>query len=262
MTHAKNIMRTGLLPTIALCLCACASQGEPEAAGDGDDAVQAPVRAEYDPWEPMNRSLYAFNDAVDRYTMRPIAKGYKAVIPSVARRGVTNFSQNLLTPRSAVNNFLQGKPGPGLSDIGRFFINSIFGIAGLIDVASISGLEVYDETFGQTLAVWGVPEGPYVFLPVLGPNTLLDAVTIPVDIASDPLFHYDNSSVRDKLYILRAIDLRARVLTAETLLEDSKDPYLTIRESYLQNRRFRVHDGEPPTSEEEDDLFEEFFDED
>ena len=125
----------------------------------------------------------------------------------------------------------------------------------------VLGLPRDAETFGQTLAVWGVPEGPFVFIPFLGPNTLLDAISIPVDIASDPLFHYDNSSVRDKLYILRAIDLRARLLTAETLLEDSKDPYLTIRESYLQNRRFRVFDGDPPSNEEDDDLFEEFFDE-
>lgn len=261
MAYAKIFARIGLLPVLFLTLSACASQEASEAAPGESATAEEPVRAEYDPWEPMNRGLYAFNDTVDRYTLRPIAKGYKAVIPSFARRGVTNFSQNLLTPRSAVNNFLQGKPRAGLTDIGRFVFNSIFGIGGLFDVASASGLEVYDETFGQTLAVWGVPEGPYVFLPILGPNTLLDALTIPVDIASDPLFHYDNSSVRDKLYILRAIDLRARLLTAEALLEDSKDPYLTIRESYLQNRRFRVYDGEPPTSEEDDDLFEEFFEE-
>ena len=241
-----------------LMLTACASQGSVEAGGE---SAQEPVRAEYDPWEPFNRSMYAFNDTVDRYTLRWIARGYKAVLPSFARRGVTNFSQNLFTPRSAANNLLQGKPGPALSDLGRFVINSIFGIGGLIDVASISGLEVYDETFGQTLAVWGLPEGPFLFVPFLGPNTLLDAVAIPVDIAADPLFHYNNSSVRDKLYILRIIDLRARLLTAETLLEDSKDPYLTIRESYLQNRRFRVFDGEPPSTDEEDDLFEEFFEE-
>ena len=261
MAYARKFAKIGLLPVLLLTLSACASQAGNETATDESASAEEPVRAEYDPWEPMNRGLYTFNDTVDRYTLRPIAKGYKAVIPSFARRGVTNFSQNLLTPRSAINNFLQGKPGPGLSDIGRFVINTIFGIGGLFDVATVSGLEVYDETFGQTFAVWGLPEGPFIFIPVLGPNTLLDAVATPFDILSDPLIHYNNSSVRDKLYILRAIDLRARLLTAETLLEDSKDPYLTIRESYLQNRRFRVHDGNPPTSEEDDDLFEEFFDE-
>ena len=111
------------------------------------------------------------------------------------------------------------------------------------------------------MAVWGLPEGPYLFIPFLGPNTLLDAVSIPVDIYSDPLIHYDNSSVRDKIYGIRFIDLRMRLLTAETLLEDSKDPYLTIRESYLQNRRFQIYDGNPPSTDEEEDLFDEFFEE-
>jgi len=232
--------------------CATAPSG-------GSDA--APVRAEHDPLEPLNRSLYAINDAVDRVTLKPIARGYKAVVPEFARRGVTNFSRNLFTPRSAVNNFLQGKPGPGFSELGRFIINTTLGIGGLIDIATAQGMPVYDEDFGQTLAVWGIPEGPYLFIPILGPNTLLDAASIPIDIASDPLYHYDNSSVRDKVYVLRLIDLRMRLLTAETLLEDSKDPYLTLRESYLQNRRFQVYDGSPPSTDEEDDLFEEFFEE-
>jgi phospholipid-binding lipoprotein MlaA len=100
-----------------------------------------------------------------------------------------------------------------------------------------------------------------VFIPILGPNTLLDALSIPIDILSDPLYHYDDSSVRDKLYVLRVIDLRMRLLSAERLLEDSKDPYLTVRESYLQNRRFQVYDGNPPSSDEEEDLFDEFFEE-
>ena len=243
-----------LLPFFVL-LAGCASTDT-----SGEVQPEEVVRAAYDPWEPLNRGMYAVNDTVDRLTLRWIARGYKAVVPSFARRGVTNFSQNLLTPRSAINNFLQGKAGPGFSDLGRFIINSTLGIGGLVDVATFQGMPVYDEDFGQTLAVWGVPEGPYVFIPILGPNTLLDAVSFPVDLISDPLLHYDNSSVRDKIYILRAIDLRARLLTAETLLEDSKDPYLTLRESYLQNRRFQVYDGNPPTTEEEDDLFEEFFD--
>lgn len=238
--------------TASLSGCATAPSG-------GSDA--APVRAEHDPLEPLNRSLYAINDAVDRVTLKPIARGYKAVVPEFARRGVTNFSRNLFTPRSAVNNFLQGKPGPGFSELGRFIINTTLGIGGLIDVATAQGMPVYDEDFGQTLAVWGVPEGPYLFIPILGPNTLLDAASIPIDIASDPLYHYDNSSVRDKVYFLRVIDLRMRLLTAEALLEDSKDPYLTLRESYLQNRRFQVYDGSPPSTEEEEDLFEEFFEE-
>jgi phospholipid-binding lipoprotein MlaA len=244
-----------LIPLLVL-LGGCA------ATETSDETQQAEtVRAGYDPFETLNRGMYAFNDTLDRFTLRWIARGYKAVIPSFARRGVTNFSQNLTTPRSAINNMLQGKPGPGFSDLGRFIINSTLGVGGLIDVASAQGMPVYDEDFGQTLAAWGLPEGPYLFIPILGPNTLLDAVSIPVDLISDPLLHYNNSSVRDKIYGLRAIDLRARLLTAEVLLEDSTDPYLTLRESYLQNRRFQVHDGNPPSTEEEDDLFDEFFEE-
>lgn len=246
-TSAWAILALGLF--LAGCAGAPPDEGEP-----------TPVRAEYDPLEPLNRGLYAVNDAFDRFTLKPIARGYKAVVPEFARHGVTNFSRNLFTPRSAVNNFLQGKPGPGFSELGRFVINSTLGIGGLIDVATAQGMPEYDEDFGQTLAVWGIPEGPYLFIPILGPNTLLDAVSTPIDILSDPLYHYDNSSVRDKIYGLRVIDLRMRLLTADTLLEDSKDPYLTLRESYLQNRRFQVYDGNPPSTEEEEDLFEEFFD--
>lgn len=254
MGNSKRIADARLLLPLLMLMGGCATTESSE-----ETPQPEVVRAAHDPWEPLNRGMYAVNDTIDRFTLRWIAKGYKAVVPSFARRGVTNFSQNLLTPRSAVNNWLQGKPGPGFSELGRFIINTTLGIGGLIDVATAQGMPVYDEDFGQTLAVWGLPEGPFVFIPILGPNTLLDAVSIPVDVLSDPLIHYDNASVRDKIYGLRVIDLRARLLTAEVLLEDSKDPYLTLRESYLQNRRFQVHDGNPPSTEEEDDLFDEFF---
>ena len=237
----------GALLLAALAMVGCAS------------TAPADNRAAYDPLEPFNRSMYTINDTIDRYTLRPVARAYKAVIPEFARRGVTNFSRNLFTPRSALHNFLQGKPGPGCDDLARFLINSTFGIGGLLDIATDEGIPVYDEDLSQTLAVWGVPEGPYLFLPFFGPNTLLDAASIPIDIRTDPLFYYRNTSVRDKLYVLRVIDLRMRLLATEALLEDSKDPYLTIRESYRQNRRFQVHDGNPPSTEEEDELFEEFF---
>lgn len=254
MGYSKRIADALLLLPLLVLISGCAATDMSE-----DTPQQEVVRAASDPWEPLNRGMYAVNDTVDRFTLKLIARGYKAVVPSFARRGVTNFSQNLLTPRSSVNSFLQGKPGPGFSDLGRFIINSTLGIGGLIDVATAQGMPVYDETFGQTLAVWGLPEGPFLFIPILGPRTVLDAVALPVDILSDPLMHYDNSSVRDKIYVLRAINLRARLLTAEVLLEDSKDPYVTLRESYLQNRRFQVYDGNPPSTEEEDDLFDEFF---
>jgi phospholipid-binding lipoprotein MlaA len=173
------------------------------------------------------------------------------------RKGVTNFFRNLGKPASALNNVLQGKPANGFSELVRFLVNSTIGIGGLIDVATASGMDDFPEDFGQTAAVWGVSDGPYVMLPLLGPKTLRDAVFLPLDIVADPLFHYNNSSVRDPLYGLRLIDLRYRLMAIEKLLDDSKDAYVTVRESYLQNREFEIYDGEPP----EDDFFDEFFDE-
>jgi len=215
-------------------------------------------RVESDPWESANRPIHAFNTAVDNATLKPIAKGYRAVAPSPVRKGISNFFDNLRTPASAINNFLQAKPGPGFSEIGRFVVNSTVGIGGLIDIAGASGFDDYTEDFGQTAAVWGVPDGPFVMLPFMGPSTLRDAVFMPVDVFATPLYHYDNTSVRDKLYVLRLIDLRYRLLSIEELLADSKDPYVTIRESYLQNREYEVYDGNPP---EDDDFYDDFMDE-
>lgn len=215
----------------------------------------APVK--HDPWEPLNRGIYRFNDFGDRVLIKPVAKGYKKIVPNFVRRGVSNFSDNLATPRSALNNFLQGKPNRGFDDIARFLFNSTLGIGGLIDVASAGGLEEYNEDFGQTFAVWGVPSGPYVILPFMGPSTLRDSAGLPLDVLADPLYHYDETSVRDPLYVLRAIDLRHRLLAAEGLIEDSRDPYITLRESYLQNRNYVIHDGDPPV---DDDFYDDFED--
>jgi len=225
----------------------------------GCSSIPEDERVDSDPWEPMNRSLYSLNTVIDNVTTKPLAKGYRAIMPGPVRKGISNFFRNLIAPRSAINNFLQGKPGRGVSEIGRFVINSTIGVGGLIDIATPSGLEEYREDFGQTAAVWGVPDGPYVMLPLLGPQTLRDAILLPIDIVVDPLFQYNNSSVRDKLYILRLIDLRYRLLTAEKFLEDSKDRYVTTRESYLQNREYEVYDGDPPV---DDDFFDEFLEED
>ncbi len=226
----------------------------------GCAAIPAEQRVAYDPFERLNRGTYQFNDAIDRVTLKPIAKGYNKVVPGPVRTGVTNFGRNLLTPASALNNLLQGKPGASLSELARFGINSTFGIGGLIDVAADSGIEAQTEDFGQTAAVWGVPAGPYVVLPFRGPTTLRDAVMMPLDVMGDPLYHYENTSVRDKLVVLRIVDTRARLLSLEQLLQDSKDPYVTLRESYLQNREFEVYDGDPPL-DDDDEFYDEFLEE-
>lgn len=216
---------------------------------------------EHDPWESMNRGLYGFNEGVDKISFKPLAKGYVKVFPSPVRRGVTNFSRNLSTPGSAINNLLQGKPVRSLQELGRFLMNSTFGIVGIIDVASQSGIEAHPEDFGQTAAVWGIPSGPFVMLPFFGPRTVRDAVAIPFDIAADPLRYYDDDVVRWSLWLLRFVDLRARLLPLEGMLQDSPDPYVTVRESFLQNREFEIFDGNPPV-EDDDEFFDEFLEED
>lgn len=242
-----------LRPALAAALLAAlaATSG---CAANGNSVRTAP---ETDPWEPTNRSIYAINDTVDRYTLKPIARGYRTVVPSVVRTGVSNFSNNLSTPASAFNNLLQGKPIRSLSDVTRFVINTTIGIGGLFDPAAAGGLERYNEDFGQTLAVWGVPDGPFVVLPIVGPSTLRDAVAFPVNWVTDVQFWIDESSVRDKINGLRLVDLRHRLLPADRFLEESKDPYVTLRESYLQNRRFEIYDGDPPV---DDDFYEDFDD--
>ena len=221
-----------LLLLLALGLTACATTENP------------------DPLEKFNRSMFAVNRFGDKIIYKPFGKAYKTVVPSFARKGVYNFFDNLKTPRSAVNNFLQGKPGRGFSELGRFIFNSTAGIGGLFDVAGASDLERFDEDFAQTLAVWGLPEGPYVVIPIWGPRSMLSTVALPVDFASDLQRQFQDTGTRDKLYILRLIDTRSRLLTTEEILNKSHDPYIAYREAFLQNRQFNIHDGDQPIDED------------
>lgn len=237
-----------LILCAALALSACA----------GNKATEG-SRSPADPWEPLNRPISSFNTGVDTVIFKPIAKGYEFVFPRVLRTGVGNFSRNLRTPLIAINNLLQGKGRAAASDTGRFLLNSTAGLLGILDPATAAGLEVHNEDFGQTLAVWGMPAGPYVQVPFLGPNTLRDALMIPFNIAADPLIWYDNSSARDKLYFLRLIDVRQRLFAAEALIKKSPDRYVTIRESFLQRREFLIYDGDPPV---DDDFYDDFLEDD
>ena len=215
-------------------------------------------RSPADPWEPLNRQIHGFNTGLDKVTFKPLATGYYLIVPQPMRTGVGNFSSNLRTPMNALNHFLQGKGETGMNEIGRFIANSTLGVLGIFDVATYMGMEKHNEDFGQTFAVWGIPDGPFVTVPILGPRTLRDAIAIPLNIYGDLLIHYDNASVRDKLYVLRLIDIRSRLFPAEKLLEGSPDRYLAIREAYLQRRLYLIHDGDPPR---DDDLFDDIFDE-
>ncbi len=232
-----------------LCVACASAPTNP----DGSKIERSPA----DPWEPFNRTMYESNGILDRVTFKPMAKVYATIVPKFIRRAIRNFSLNLRAPLHIINNFLQGKPGDGFKQTGRFVINTTVGIGGLIDVATPAGIDVKREDFGQTLAVWGVPDGPYVFIPVLGPLTLRDAVMVPLNLLADPLVYYKDTSVRDKVYLVRAIDFRELVLsTVDAQIKGAYDPYIRVREAYLQNRQFLIYDGDPP----EDDDFDEFFD--
>jgi phospholipid-binding lipoprotein MlaA len=211
----------------------------------------------YDPLEPLNRKVYALNDAFDRVLLKPTATGYKAVTPGIVRRGITNFFDNLATPRSALNNFLQGKPARGFNEIGRFVFNTTLGLGGLIDIAGLGGMQAYEEDFGQTFAVWGLPEGPYLVLPLLGSRSLLETVAFPLDYYAGLERYIKDREARGAILALRIIDIRHRLLAADQFLEESTDPYITFREAYRQNREYEIFDGDPPV----EDQYYEFFDE-
>ena len=219
------------------------------------------TRSPADPWEPFNRSMHSFNNGVDRALLRPLAKGYEFVLPQFMRTGVGNFFDNLSTPLTAINNALQGKGGAAGSDVGRLLLNSTIGIGGLFDVATTAGLDKHDEDFGQTLAVWGVPSGPYLVFPFFGPSTVRDGLMTPFNRAADPLV-YAESSIRDKLLPLGIVDARHRLFAAEALIKDSADRYVTFRESFLQRRNYLIYDGDPPVDDDFYDDFEDDFEDD
>jgi phospholipid-binding lipoprotein MlaA len=206
-----------------------------------------------DPWQGFNRGVYKFNDAIDRAALKPVAKGYRAITPRWFRSGVGNFFSNLSYPATFMNQFLQGKPGLGFKDAGRFLLNTTFGIAGLIDVATPVGLEAHDEDFGQTLAVWGVGSGPYLTLPFFGPTSLRDAPSRSVDYFLGPL-EYANINWEIE-WGLRSLDLvhsRSELLPLEQTLQNAYDPYAFIRDAWVQQREFAVFDGNTPPETLED----------
>jgi len=256
-----TLTRSNRATRVLVLALAVIGAGQFSACASHDPADEDSPYVAYDPLEPLNRKMHTFNMTLDKIALRPLARGYKKVVPTPVRRSITNFFSNMRAPGSALNNFLQGKPGRGFNELGRFLFNSTLGIGGLFDVAGAGGMERYDENFAETLAVWGVPEGPYIVLPFWGGNMASDQFALPVDYYLDVWTYYDNTSVRDKVSLVRVIDLRYRLLSADSLLEGSSDPYVTFREAIRQNRTFRIYDGDPPSDEEyyEDELFDEFF---
>lgn len=207
-----------------------------------------------DPLEPINRVVDSFNDKVDRAVIKPVAQAYENTAPAPVRSSVTHFFDNLGEPRVIVNQFLQGKPREGISDTGRFLVNSTLGVFGLFDPASQMGLTKHEEDFGQTFGRWGIGEGWYLVLPLLGPSTVRDTVGRVGDSQLDPVSQHEESRERNALTGLRLVDSRANLLSATRLRDTAAlDTYLFTRESYRQFRWNRIHDGNPPPPQFDDE---------
>lgn len=204
-----------------------------------------------DPLEGINRGIYKFNDMADRYAIKPVAKTYKEVTPSPVRTGISNFFSNLGTLTTVVNDLLQLKFEQAFTDAGRFVINTTFGIAGFIDVASMDKIEKRNEDFGQTLGYWGVDSGPYLVLPILGPSTVRDAGGLVFDTAtSDPITYLHNTGqirTHNQVRAVQLLDKRTQLLDATDLVDNASiDPYAFMRDAYLQRRASLVQDGLVP----------------
>lgn len=196
-----------------------------------------------DPWEGFNRKMFAFNDSLDRYVLKPAAKGYEKVLPDYVEQRVSNVFSNLGEISNFINDLLQGKVSQAGNDGGRFLVNTTVGLVGMYDVAKKVGLPKSDgEDFGQTLNAWGVSEGPYLVLPFLGPSTVTAAAGSAVDSQLDPVRRIDHVPTRNTTYGVGLLDTRATLLEAEELI--SGDKYTFIRDAYLQRRDYLINDGE------------------
>ena len=200
-----------------------------------------------DPLEPLNRQVYRFNNALDDALLKPAATVYVKVLPSPVRSGVNNFFGNLSDVWSFANSVAQLKLQDSAQTFMRVNVNTVFGLGGILDVATEIGIDRRSEDFGQTLGRWGVPPGPYIVLPFLGPSTLRDTAALPVDVMGDPVDSVADIAVRNSMYALRLVDIRANLLRVGQLLEDAAlDRYTFTRDAFLQRRRSEVHDGNLP----------------
>jgi phospholipid-binding lipoprotein MlaA len=215
----------------------------------GCATVPEASRDKRDPLETVNRSVYAFNDGLDKAVLRPAARGYKAVVPQPIQTGVSNFFANAKYPVTLVNNLLQGKFKATLSDTARFTLNTTLGLGGILDPATAAGLDVNDEDFGQTLGKWGVPPGPYLVLPLLGPYTLRDGIGSLADDFAEPRAYLEDDSTRWTLWAADKFERRVRLLEADAVLDRAGDPYSFVRSAYLQRREFLVRDGDVPAED-------------
>ncbi len=221
-----------LLLMAACTVCGCATGPDPR-----------------DPLEPFNRKVYGFNESVDKAVLKPVAKGYVAVVPQLVRRGVSNVFNNLGMVITTLNDALQLKGTKVPVDIARFTTNIVFGLGGLIDVATELKIENRNEDFGQTMGYWGVGSGPYLMLPFFGPSDTRDAPGLVVDFVASPFFYWNpDPQIRWGTFVLDVVDTRANLLQAEKIFDTAAmDRYSFLRDSYLQRREYLIYDGNPPS---------------
>lgn len=200
-----------------------------------------------DPFEPFNRKMMEFNEGVDSVALKPAATVYRQVLPPMVRTGVSNFFGNLGDAWSAVNSLLQFHLQDAAENFMRFNVNTVFGLGGVLDIASELRIERHKEDFGQTLGRWGMPAGPYLVLPLLGSSTLRDTLALPIDLHGDPVHYVNPASSRNSLYGLRAVDVRSNLLRASSVLDQAAlDKYSFARDAHLQRRRAQIFDAQKP----------------
>lgn len=227
-SRVQKVIRGCSLAAVVWASCAVAE--EPAAAPNSD------------PWEGFNRKVFTFNDTADRYLLKPVAKGYRAITPQFLEDGIHNMFSNVGEVGSVLNSVLQAKFQHGAEDTGRLLINSTVGLLGFFDVAAKIGLQPHNEDFGQTLGYWGVTSGPYVVLPLLGSRTVRDAFGSVPDAYTDVVpYLIEHVPTRNEVLAGRVVDARVAVLDAEALV--SGDRYIFLRDAYLQRRQFLINDG-------------------
>jgi phospholipid-binding lipoprotein MlaA len=230
----KNLAPISIMVSGLLLLAGCASNGDPR-----------------DPLEPMNRAIHSFNESLDQSIIKPTAEGYVAITPSPIRTGVRNFFSNLDDVVVLANNILQLKPEAASSDLMRIAVNTTLGLAGILDIASEMGLHKHDEDFGQTLGYWGISDGPYFVMPLLGPSTFRDTAGWAVDsFLIDPVWFNQDDDVRWVGLTARLISRRSELLDAKRAIDIAAlDPYEFSRDFYLEHRQAQVRDGKPAKAE-------------
>ncbi|WP_207459882.1 VacJ family lipoprotein [Azospirillum sp. SYSU D00513] len=239
--YTRPLLRTATAALLAIGVAGCA--GTPNAPVGQD--VQAGAN---DPFEPVNRAIFGFNETVDKAVLQPVAEGYVAVVPDPLRVAVHSFIYNLLSPFNIAHNLLQGDLEGAGTATGRFMTNTLLGFGGIADVATAAGIPNDQEDFGQTLGAWGVGEGPFLVLPIIGPSNLRDTFGYAVDTVADPVRLWGNASGNQEWLYGRtgayAVDRRAGLLREiEDLRRNSIDPYATTRSLYHQQRQAAIRDG-------------------